>query len=159
MNDEKEKELQEEQPENDYIKAINELKENSVPKEEFLKLKEENKQLIDSLVKGGAMEKNEDEPPIDVAAISKKLAERDPRISTLEGVKMILDLRKADIKEGKRDPFISINNHSPSEEDFQKAEARAKIYQECIDYAAGDPNLFSQELTRRMVDNFHPRKK
>lgn len=65
---------------------------------------------------------------------------------------MILDLRKADLEAGKTDPFISMNNRKPTPHDLQAAEERAEIYQECIDYANGDPTVFMQELTRRMVD-------
>lgn len=156
IDEEEEKVIGEEEEENDYIKTIEELKKNSVSKEEFKKLKEENKRLLDTVINGGGVV---DEKPreIDVKKIEEKLRSRDPRITSLEGVKMALDLREADMREGKRDPFVSVNNHTPTKEDFEKAEARAEVYRECIEYADGDPNLFAQELSRRMVDNFSPK--
>lgn len=160
MQEKEEKKNEEEQEqENDYIKAIEELKENSVSKDDYEKLKAENKKLIDSLVKGERIEQQQKPREIDVKKIEKTLAARDPRITTLEGMKMVLDLREADIRAGKRDPFISVNNHAPTKEDLEAAQRRADIYQECVDYAEGDPELFSQEFTRRMVDNFSPRKR
>ena len=36
----------------DYIEAIKEIKQNSVPKSEYAKLKEENKKLLDSIING-----------------------------------------------------------------------------------------------------------
>lgn len=151
------KQEQEQEPENiDYIEAIEKLKENSVPKEDYEKLREENKRLLDNFINGNVEKEQQEKKEIDVKALEKRLSERDPRMTTLEGMKLILDLREADMSAGKRDPFISANNHAPTKEDFEKAEQRAQIYKECIDYAEGDPNLFAQELSRRTIDNFKP---
>lgn len=153
QENEKEKEHEQEQEqEQDYVEAIKKLKAESVSKEAYNKLQEENKKLFDALVDGGQVEAPKKEEEIDVKEIHKKLSERDPRMTNLEGFQAMLDLRKADLAAGKIDPFISMNNKTPTQEDFDRAEERAKIYQECIDYADGDAELFSQELQRRMID-------
>ena len=153
-------ELEEKEEEGvDYIKIINDLKANTVSKEAYEKLKKENKQLAESLINGEKAEKEEKEE-IDVKKIEDNLRSKDPRISSLDGFKMALQLRKADLEAGKPDPFVSVNNRTPSQEDYEQAQRRADIYQECIDYADGDAQLFAQELSRRMVDtNFTPKKK
>lgn len=37
----------------DYIAAINEMKQNSVSRQQYEKLKQENKELLDTLINGG----------------------------------------------------------------------------------------------------------
>ena len=135
----------------DYIAAINEMKANSVDKAQYEKLKSENKKLMDALINNKQIETPK-KREIDVDSIQKKLLERNPRMTSLEGFQLMLDLREADLQAGKTDPFISANMKSPTQADIEAAQRRADIYQECIDYAQGDPALFSQELTRRMVD-------
>lgn len=143
----------------DYIEAIKEIKQNSVSRSSYEKLKQDNKRLMDALIQNKQIETPKKEE-IDVKSIEKRLAERDPRMKSLEGFKLALKLREADLAAGKIDPFISANNKTPSKEDLESAQRRADIYQECIDYAQGDPALFSQELTRRMVDPINlPRRK
>ena len=44
---------QEHETTQDYLSAISELKKNSVPKEEYAKLREENKQLLKTITDGG----------------------------------------------------------------------------------------------------------
>lgn len=135
----------------DYIEAIKEMKQNSVSKESYEKVKQENKKLMDALINNKQIETPK-KKEIDVKGIQKKLLERDPMMKSIDGFQMILDLREADLAAGKMDPFIPANNRNPKQEDFDAAQRRADIYKECIEYAQGDPALFSQELTRRMVD-------
>ena len=52
----------------DYIEAIKEIKENSVDKETYLKLKEENKKLLNSLVNGETLPAESQEQKVDIDA-------------------------------------------------------------------------------------------
>ena len=45
-----------------YIEAIKEMKANSVSKEAYVKLQQENKQLLNSLVNGQSIEVEKEEP-------------------------------------------------------------------------------------------------
>ena len=54
----------------DYIKAISDLKKNSVAREEYNRVIEENKNLLKTLVEGGQIEEPKDDPP-DISELRK----------------------------------------------------------------------------------------
>ena len=131
----------------DYIATIKELKENSVDRSKYDKLKAENKRLLDSIVNG--QESQSEEPTYrDPSVIREELFNHEH--NNLDYVKLMVELRNSLIAKGERDPFLPHGtNISPTPDDEIKAEKVASIYQECIDYADGDPKLFTQELQRR----------
>ena len=133
-----------------YIEAIKEMKANTVDKQAYLKLKEENKQLLNSLVTGQNIEQPEQVEPVDIDALRAKLfSSKKKDLSNLEFVSTALELREALIERGDMDPFVPIGNKiEPTDEDFAKAEKVAKVLQECVDYADGNPNVFTDELKR-----------
>lgn len=143
----------------DYVAAIKELKENSVSRAQYEKLRTENQQLLSSLINGETMQATAPKKEIDTAKIEKMLRDKSSHIKNLDYVQAILDLREADIAAGKPDPFLSVSNKSCTQADLDKAQEIADIYQECIDYAEGDSGLFTQELNRRMVDVPLPKRK
>lgn len=138
---------------NQYVSAILEMKKNSVSKEAYNKLKEENKQLLDSLINGGQVNMQSTKPEVDIKALRNKLADVDHPLSNLEYVKTAVELRDALIEKGERDPFLPYGeNISPTQDDYIKAENAANVFKECIAYADGDSELFTNELQRRTVD-------
>lgn len=144
---------------NQYIEAIREMKQNSVSKEAYEKLKEENKQLLDSLINGKQVEIKQTKEPVDVALLRKKLFSDTQPLSNLDYASNALELRDALIEQGEMDPFLPYGqNISPTDEDIQKAEKVATIMRECIEYAEGDSELFTNELQRRMIDSMPIRK-
>lgn len=144
---------------NQYIEAIREMKQNSVSKEAYNKLKEENKQLLDSLINGKQVEIKQTKEPVDVAMLRKKLFNDTQPLSNLDYASNALELRDALIEQGEMDPFLPYGqNISPTDEDIQKAEKVATIMRECIEYAEGDSELFTNELQRRMIDSMPIRK-
>ena len=49
------------------------------------------------------------------------------------------------------DPFVPTGSKiKPTDEDFAKAKKVADTLQECVDYADGDPDVFTDELKRRI---------
>lgn len=136
----------------DYLATIKQLKENTVSKETYLKLKEQNKQLLDSVVNGQTMEQQiPQKEPVDIYALRKKLLNRDSNMSNLEYVSNALELRKALMENGEIDPFVPNGvKIKPTDEDFQKAQKVAEVLQECVDYADGNSDVFTDELKRRM---------
>lgn len=143
----------------DYIEAIKEIKQNSVPKSEYAKLKEENKKLLDSIINGAdlpdSMKRQNEAPEVDIDGLRKELyGSKDNEMTNLEYIQKTLELRNAIIEQGGEDPFVARgHNINPTREDYETAEMVAKVYQECIDYANGDSQLFTQELMRRTVDS------
>ena len=49
-------------------------------------------------------------------------------------------------------------NISPTEEDIKCAEKVADVFQQCIDYAKGDPTVFTNELQRRTLNSMPNRR-
>ena len=57
----------------DYISALGDLKANSVEKSEYDRILAENAKLTNALASGFRVEEEEEETPIDVAAVRKRL--------------------------------------------------------------------------------------
>lgn len=132
----------------DYLAAIKELKQNSVDRSDYDKLKAENRKLLDSIVNGQVVETTSEPTYRDVNIIRDELFNHEH--NNLEYVKLALELRNTLIAKGETDPFLPVGNQiTPTADDAEKAEKVAQVYQECIDYADGDSALFTQELMRR----------
>lgn len=132
----------------DYLEAIQSLKQNSVDRSEYEKLKAENKKLINAVVNGQSGDVEAKPQYRDVDTIRDELFNQEH--NNLEYVKLALELRSTLMAEGKPDPFLPVGNQiAPTAQDEVAAEKVAAIYQECIDYADGDSKLFTQELMRR----------
>lgn len=137
----------------DYIDAINKLKENTVDKDKYMKLKEENKKLLESLVNGEDIAAANTVEKVDVGQLRQELYGEDSYLSNLDYVQKTLQLREAIIEGGGRDPFLpNSSQYSESSEDIEKALAVADVLQQCVDYAEGNNDIFTLELQRRMND-------
>lgn len=137
----------------DYVAAIQELQNNTVSKDQYNKLRAENKKLLDALVSGNSIENPVQKPKVDIDGLRKDLFDKDAQLTNLEFVEKSLALRDALIEAGEPDPFLPIGSRiSPTPEEARIAENVADIYRECIDYADGDSEVFTNELMRRTVD-------
>ena len=141
----------------DYIAAIKELKENSVDRQKYDALKADNKRLVEALVNGQTIETNS-KPPVDIQALRNELFKNENQ-TNLQYVENALKLRNALIESGEPDPFIPQGSKViATSEDIAAAQRVADVLQECIDYAEGDSQVFTNELQRRTVDTM-PRRK
>jgi len=138
-----------------YIAAIKELKDNSVSKQAYSKLQEENKMLLDSLINGNQIDVGQSP----AMSRDEMIAERerlrkiscDPK-TDLEWFEAQLKNREITLALGEGDVFIKKEHRrNPSADEVELAERAAKVYQECIDYADGDNQLFIQELQRHTI--------
>ena len=147
---EEQKEIQETSEITKYLDEIQKLKANSVSKEDYNKLKDENRDLLNSIVNGRTVEQEEQpkaKPNID--ELRANLRKEDP--SNLEYVQNVLALRNAVISEGGTDPFLPYGEKIvPTNEDYEAADRVATVLQDCVDYANGDSLLFTNELYRRI---------
>ena len=140
----------------DYIEVINDLKKNTVSKEEYDKLREENKMLLKNIA-NNVPTPSDDEPkqePVDVNKLREELFNTDSQdMTNLDYITKVMELRKALMDRGERDPFLpSGQNILPTDEDIKTANRVAEVYQNCIDVADGNPDIFTQELQRVTVD-------
>lgn len=141
-----------------YIAAINELKANTVSKDAFLRLKQENKQLLDSLVTGQGIEQKPEAPKKSIADLKSHLQEEG--LSNLEYVATSLELRNRVLAEEGIDMYCPNGAKYVSTYDDQMAAQRvADQFQEMVDLADGDSNVFDNEFQRRVKDIPLPRRK
>ena len=139
----------------EYIETIKKMKETTVPREDYLKLKEENKQLLNTILEGGEMEaaattpqkRSADEIRADL------FSEKAENMSNLDFAQAILELREAILDEGGIDPFVPQGNKIYAEDsDFAAADKVAEALKSCIEYADGNSEVFTNELMRITVD-------
>lgn len=139
--------------EQDYLAAIKQLKENTVPKETFQKLYDENKKLLSAYVEGREipeLENQSEDSQTSIDQLRNELYGDECELSNLEYVKKTLQLRRMIIDNGGRDPFLPVGSHVQlSSEMIDKAEKTAQIFEECIEFADGDNGVFTAELQRR----------
>ena len=146
----------------DYIAAIKELKQNSVDRSEYEKLRAENKKLIDTVVNG--LPGQEEQVVVkhskeQIDDLRNELFNSPRELNNLEFITKTMELREALMENGEPDPFLPVGKQiSPTRDDIEGAEKVAQVYKECIDYAEGDSEVFTNELMRRTRDVKLPRK-
>ena len=146
----------------DYLAAIKELKEKSVDRSEYDKLRAENKKLIDAVVNG---QPGQEEPVVSkhsreqIDDLRNELFNSPKELNNLEYITKAMELREALMENGEPDPFLPVGKQiSPTRDDLEGAEKVAQVYKECIEYAEGDSEVFTNELMRRTRDVKLPRK-
>ena len=146
----------------DYLAAIKELKENSVNRSEYDKLRAENKRLIDAVVNGQPGQEEQvavKHSKEQIDDLRNELFNSPRELNNLEYVTKAMELREALMENGEPDPFLPVGKQiSPTRDDIEGAEKVAQVYKECIDYAEGDSEVFTNELMRRTRDVKLPRK-
>ena len=140
-----------------YLDAIADMKRNSVSRAEYDKIRDENKKLLETLVNGESIEGSaEPAPKASLKELRTNVFKKD--LSNLEYWQNVLELREhimtyGDEKGRKEDPFLPHGQKiAPTAEDRQKAQLVADVVGECIEYAEGDAELFTNELQRRTID-------
>ena len=146
----------------DYLAAIKELKEKSVDRSEYDKLRAENKKLIDAVVNG---QPGQEEQVVvkhskeQIDELRNDLFNSPRELNNLEYITKAMELRDALMENGEPDPFLPVGKQiSPTRDDLEGAEKVAQVYRECIEYAEGDSEVFTNELMRRTRDVKLPRK-
>lgn len=138
----------------DYISAINELKANTVDREKYNKLKDENQRLLDTLVSGGQLEQEKIAPKETADDLRKALYGNGcDGLSNLDYWDKTLKLRDIIMESGKTDPFLPQGkNVVATDTDRAAAQKVAEVVKHCIDVADGDSLVFTNELQRMTAD-------
>ena len=140
-----------------YIAAIEEMKANTVSRDAYNKLRNENKQLLDALVSGKEIPQEPVAKPT-VGELRKKLFNTDCDLSNLEYVETALSLRDALIESGERDPFLPYGEKVDiTSEQIELAEKVAAGLKDMVEFADGDSGVFSAEYQRKVKDVAIPR--
>jgi hypothetical protein len=138
----------------DYIDTINELKATTVSKTQYDKLKSENKKLLDALVKGESVEVQSTKPPVDLDKLRIDLwGDPDTQHTACDFFEKLLSVREECMARGETDPAVAATERNiPTANDYEEMERTCAVVRECLDYANGDSELFTNELMRHMVD-------
>lgn len=137
-----------EDQEADYIEAIQKIKENSVDKQKYIDLQNENKRLLDALVEGKQINIENKEESADISELRKKLFSGED-LSNLEYVETALELRDAIMESGGVDPFLPCgDNIKITAEMAEQAQNVAEALRECVDFAQGDSGVFTAQFQR-----------
>lgn len=139
--------------EQDYIDVIKELKENTVSRDQYMKLKEENKKLIKNLIEGSGEASAATAAKVDVDELRRELFKPNASMTNLAYIDKALQLREALIEQGEKDPFLPYGSRiSPTDADISSANKVASVLQDCVDYANGNASVFNSELMRVLED-------
>ena len=154
-----EKKKEEKKPEQSNVemaKALKELRENSVSKEKYAKLEEENKQLVAQIINGEGGGNGQPTPEqVDIKQLREELyGPKGADLSNLDFWKKTLQLRQAVIEQEGYDPFLPHGAKiKPNEQDVERAEAVAKTVQECIDKSEGSSEVFTALLQQETAND------
>lgn len=135
----------------DPLTALQELRENSVPKSDFEKVLAERNKYFKAIIDGQKPISGEEKAPTDddIQGLRKKLFNGEKDLSNLEYVETALKLRNAIIDRDGVDIFVGKGNkYAPTENDYECAERTAQALQACVDVAEGDSAIFTRELAR-----------
>ena len=149
-----EKEKNEKKPEEnsnlELAKALKEARENSVSKQEYERLQQENKRLVSEIINGEGNVGNGQPTPekVDIKALREELyGPKGADLSNLDFWKKTLQLRNAVIEQEGYDPFLPHGAKiKPNEQDVERAEAVAKTVEKCIEDANGNSEVFTALL-------------
>ena len=151
MENEETKTTQVEDTTQTYIDTIEQLKSNTVSKEDYNKLVEENKKLIGTLARNEKRETEAAKPAGPTLAELNAALCADTELSNLDYVKLSLAQRNAAIAAGKNDPYLPYgHNIKPTPDDIRKANLVAEELQKCVDEANGSSNAFTARLQDRL---------
>lgn len=130
----------------DPVQAINELKQNTVSKEEYNKVKAEKDKYLKALIEGSQVA-DEKKEPVDIDELRKSLFTKD--LDNLTFAKKALELRNELIEREGVDIFVGKGNkYAPDKSDYEAAQRVADAFQSCVDIADGDSEIFTRELMR-----------
>lgn len=155
-----------------YLQELNNLKANSVKKEDYDKVVEERNKLIKAAAERTFSPEGEEDEAAKLAKeseaskarrqrideLGKKFRNTDGNITNLEYIQDALELRKLVLEESKGQNDLFVNpNASPTNESYEHAARTADVLQQCVDFAKGDPRVFTTVLqTRIKDDNIRP---
>lgn len=134
-----------------YAEALAEVKENSVPKEDYERIRAERDRLVKLTLEQREPPHPEEKPqerPLD--DIRKELFGE--RLTNYDYVKDALELRSRLISEGKGDPFVSPDSDDEVN-DKKIAEDVAQVLQDTLEQCKDNPDLFPAALQLRLKDN------
>lgn len=139
-------------------KALKEARENTVSKEEFDRLQEENRKLVSEIINGEGGAGSGQQATPEKASIeelrTKLYGPKASELSNLDFCKYSLELRDAVIAQEGYDPFLPHGAKiKPSEQDIERADAVAKVIKDCIEKSEGNSEVFTALLQAEIAND------
>lgn len=157
MSENKDLELNNE--ELDIVDDIQQWKQSHVDKAEYDKVLADNRKLMKALMNGENVGTEAPKKPVvDKNKLRQELFGEGSDLEVCERFSKLIELRNAELADGKPDPAFGRGVNWTAEEKQQLAGA-FDTYQHCLDVAEGDDQRFVMELNRLMNDVVIPRKR
>lgn len=134
-----------------YLDQIKKLKQDTVSRDEYNAIRDENKKLLEAIVEGKTYESSStDESAPTADELRKELYGNGvDKMSDLDMIAKTLQLRQMIIDEGGEDPFVPYGKKiAPDYNDYVAAQKLADGLQHCVDVADGNNAVFIREITR-----------
>ena len=104
----------------DPVQAINELKQNSVSKEQYQKVVEEKNKYLKALIDGNQVAEAQPKEPVNIDELRNSLFGEE--LNNLDYAKKALELRDAIIEKEGKDIFVGRGSKlTPTTEDYERA--------------------------------------
>ena len=136
-----------------YISAINEMRNNSVSRDKYNKLKEDNRQLLDALINGGQIEvptAEEKKSAQELVNEFRELAGRKKgKPLDVEFSEKLIEMRDAFLEETGEDLFLPSN---PTDVDYKNAQDVEAFFRTCLEAADGNNDVYEREMSRHLVE-------
>ena len=136
-----------------YLEQIKNLKANSVSKEAYDKLMNENRNLLQTIVEGKQMSSDvTEQPKKSLEELTKEL--KSGELNNLDYIKTSLEHRQRCIEERGFDPYVGISHTSaPSDEAIRNGEQVAEFLEQLVKTADGNSQIFTNEYQRLVGDS------
>lgn len=146
----------------DFIKQVDELKANSVSKEQYEKILNENKMLAKKYIESSSVNETKQEEVRTAEDLAKEKVllrqelygpkAKDSDMTNLDYIKKTLQLRANIIESGGKDPFLPNGVAVPEDADVDKAKKVAEELQKMVDESNGNPDTFRILYNQRVND-------
>lgn len=159
-NNIEEQQTPEQKPEmdaNEYLKNIQELKDTTVSKELYEKLKKENEILAKNAINNIPVSNEPQLSEAEISAANRKrmdelrkelYANNDSEMTNLDYITKTLELRDLVIKEDGYDPMVNqyLTKAEDQQYELEGVNRTVKAYKDLIEKSEGDPNVFEALL-------------
>ena len=144
---------QEQGMEQDYLAQIQEMKKNSVSREVYDKMRDENKRLLEAIVNGEQLEQKQAETPKmrTPDEVYQDFVVSDKPRSDIERAKLWIEYRESCKAAGEPEPYVS-NRKKPSAAELESIDNTQRVLEHCLEYSNGNEEIFSTELKRLLID-------
>lgn len=135
-----------------YLDTINELRKNSVSREEYDKIRNENKTLLEAIVNGRTEDAAADTetPTITTQELRNKLFGKNAEdLSDIDFISGLVELRNRLLEEEGVDYGAPTGSQLSADfNDTHSSQKVADALTHCLEVAEGDNDIFIQEMTR-----------